>query len=417
MSNVSGTQRNSILAVFFLGILAVMLIPLPPILLDAMLCINITTSLMIVMAVLNANRPIEFSTFPSVLLFTALFRLALNVSSTRLILLEGDAGDVIKTFGSFVVGGQPVVGIIVFLVLVVIQFVVITKGQNRISEVTARFTLDAMPGKQMTIDADLSAGLISNDEAKKKRRELTTEMEFYGAMDGAGKFVRGDAVAGLIITAINIAGGLIIAMIYRGMSLDTAFVHYTILTIGDGLVAQIPGLLVSTAAGILVTKGASEEGLGQEMSSQLIGSSRTLRIVAGILALMSLLPGMPMLLFLGIAAVIFAISTGVERARVDQEAAAIAAEEEEQKQLEEEQPLENLLAVDRLGIEIGYRLISMVDADKKGGLLDNISMIRRRFAMNDGLLVPPIRLKDNLQLEANSYRILISGQEVAKGVL
>ena len=301
MTTAIGNQRNSVLAVFFLGVLAVMLIPLPPYLLDALLCLNITASLMIVMAVINASRPIEFSTFPSVLLFTALFRLSLNVSSTRLILLEGEAGDVIKTFGSFVVGGQPVVGIIVFLVLVVIQFIVITKGQNRISEVTARFTLDAMPGRQMSIDAELSAGLITNDEAKKRRRELTTEMEFYGAMDGAGKFVRGDAIAGLIITGINIAGGLIIAMVYRGMTINAAFLQYTILTIGDGLVAQIPGLLVSTAAGVLVTKGASNEGLGTEMSAQLFGNSRTMRIVAIILALMSLLPGMPMTLFLGMS--------------------------------------------------------------------------------------------------------------------
>lgn len=414
----NGRQKNSLLALFFLGVLAVMLIPLPPILLDAMLCMNITTSLMIVMAVLNANRPVEFSTFPSVLLFTALFRLGLNVSSTRLILLEGDAGDVIRTFGSFVVGGQPVVGIIIFLVLVIIQFIVITKGQNRISEVTARFTLDAMPGKQMSIDADLSAGLLTNDEAKKRRKELATEMEFYGAMDGAGKFVRGDAVAGLIITAINIAGGLIIAMVYRGLPFETAFVDYTVLTIGDGLVAQIPGLLVSTAAGILVTKGASEEGLGQEMGNQLLGKPRTLRLVAGILALMSLLPGMPILLFLAIAAVIFFYAGSVERRQGEEETEKQKqAEEEEQAESEEEQPLEDLLAVDRLGIEIGYRLISLVDAGKHGGLLDHIRSLRRQFAQGLGFLLPPIRVRDNVQLDPNAYRVLLGGEEVARGEL
>ena len=302
-------QRNSLLAIFFLAILAVMLIPMPPWMLDVMLCVNITISLLILMAVLNSNRPIEFSTFPSVLLFTALFRLALNVSSTRLILLEGDAGAVIRTFGSFVVGGNPVVGIVIFLVLVVIQFIVITKGQNRISEVAARFALDALPGKQMSIDADLSAGLMTSEEAKAKRKELTAEMEFHGSMDGAGKFVRGDAVAGLIITGINIAGGLVLAMVYGNLDLSQAFEKYTILTIGDGLVAQIPAILVSTSAGILVTKGASEQALGQEMGDQVLKSGTTLRMVGAILILMSLLPGMPTMLFCGIAAVLFIMAS------------------------------------------------------------------------------------------------------------
>jgi len=320
-------QRNSLLAIFFLAILAVMLIPMPPLMLDAMLCLNITVSLLILMAVLNSNRPVEFSTFPSVLLFTALFRLALNVSSTRLILLEGDAGSVIRTFGSFVVGGNPVVGIVIFLVLVVIQFIVITKGQNRISEVAARFALDSLPGKQMSIDADLSAGLISSEEAKKRRSALTHEMEFHGSMDGAGKFVRGDAIAGLIITGINIAGGLVLAMVYGDLSLDQAFEKYTILTIGDGLVAQIPALLVSTSAGILVTKGASEQALGQEMGDQVMKSGRTVRSVGIILALMSLLPGMPTLLFLGVAAALFYFAGTVDE----------AAEKAEQEREAEEQ--------------------------------------------------------------------------------
>jgi flagellar biosynthesis protein FlhA len=411
----TGNQRNTLLAVFFVGVLTVMVIPMPPLLLDAMLCLNITVSLLILMAVLNAGRPVEFSTFPSVLLFTALFRLALNVSSTRLILLEGNAGDVIRTFGNFVVGGQPLVGIIVFLVLVVIQFLVITKGQNRISEVTARFALDAMPGKQMSIDADVGAGVITQEEAKARRKALQAEMEFYGAMDGAGKFVRGDAVAGLVITAINIVGGLIMAMVYRGMNLQDAFVQYTILTIGDGLVAQIPGLLVSTAAGILVTKGASETGLGQEMGDQLLKSGRALRMVGGILLLMALLPGMPALLFLAIGTVLIVFAGNVDRARTAAVAEANAGEGK--TDANEPAPVEELLGVDRLGIEIGYRLIGLVEPGRHGGLLDHIRSLRRQFAQAFGIVVPPIRVRDNVQVDPNAYRILLGGQEIARGSL
>ncbi|MBX3462702.1 MAG: flagellar biosynthesis protein FlhA [Planctomycetes bacterium] len=409
------TTRNSLLALFFLGILAVMLIPLPGLVLDVMLSINISLSLLIMMAVMNAGRPVDFSTFPTVLLFTALFRLALNVASTRLILLEGDAGAVIRTFGNFVVGGNPVVGVVVFLVLVVIQFIVITKGQNRISEVTARFALDSMPGKQMSIDADLGAGLISNEEATRRRRALTAEMEFYGAMDGAGKFVRGDAIAGLIITAINIVGGLTIAMVLGTMDFGQAIEKYTILTIGDGLVAQIPGLLVSTAAGILVTKGASETGLGQEIGDQMFGSGRAVRLVALVLLGLSLLPGMPTLLMGGIAAVLFTFSSHAERAssQRQQEQAAAAAPAEPA----DGPPVEELLTVDRLGIEIGYRLIGLVEPGRHGGLLDHIRSLRRQFAQNMGLVVPPIRVRDNVQLDPNAYRILLAGQEVARGSL
>ena len=411
-------RQNSVLAIFFLAILAVMLIPMPPLMLDAMLCINITISLMILMAVLNANRPVDFSTYPSVLLFTALFRLALNVSSTRLILLEGNAGDVIRTFGSFVVGGNPLVGIVIFLVLVVIQFIVITKGQNRISEVAARFALDSLPGKQMSIDADLSAGLIGAEEAKARRAALTAEMEFHGAMDGAGKFVRGDAVAGLIITGINIAGGLILGMIYRGMSPGQAFEEYTILTIGDGLVAQIPALLISTSAGILVTKGASGRAIGQEMGDQVVRSSRTLRIVGVILVLLSLLPGMPTLLFVAIASGLVLYAGVVERTQEheDEQQKDAAAETDTPKE-GGESPVEDLLAIDRLGIEIGYRLIGLVEPGQHGGLLDHIRSLRRQFAQALGVVVPPIRVRDNVQLDPNAYRILLGGQEVARGSL
>jgi flagellar biosynthesis protein FlhA len=419
VDTTKGTQKNTMLALFFVAILAVMLIPVPSIVLDAMLCLNITVSLLILMAVLNAGRPVEFSTFPSVLLFTALFRLALNVSSTRLILLDGDAGDVIRTFGNFVVGGEPLVGIVIFLVLIVIQFIVITKGQNRISEVSARFALDAMPGKQMSIDADLGAGLITAEEAKAKRAALTAEMEFYGSMDGAGKFVRGDAIAGLIITGINIVGGLIMAMVYGNQTLAQAFETYTILTIGDGLVAQIPALLVSTAAGILVTKGASEQPLGQEMGDQMLASGRSLRLVALLLVGLGLLPGMPTILLASIAAVLFTFSNAVENARgkaaAAKEAAAAAANEPAKD--DAAAPVEELLAVDRLGVEIGYRLIGLVEPGKHGGLLDHIRALRRQFAQALGLVVPPIRVRDNVQLDPNTYRVLLGGQEVARGTL
>ncbi len=416
-TTTQSNRRNSLLALFFLGILAVMLIPMPAIMLDAMLCLNITISLLILMTVLNASRPIEFSTFPTVLLFTALFRLALNVSSTRLILLEGDAGNVIRTFGNFVVGGDPLVGIVIFLVLVVIQFIVITKGQNRISEVTARFALDAMPGKQMSIDADLGAGLISAEEAKARRQELTAEMEFYGSMDGAGKFVRGDAVAGLIITGINIAGGLIMGIVFGNMAPVQAFEKYTLLTIGDGLVAQIPGLLVSTAAGILVTKGANKSGLGQEMGDQLLGSGRAMKLVAIILGLMSLLPGMPTVLFVFIATTLYLLSNATQRTQDRAAADKAAAEAEPVADKEQSAPVEELLGVDRLGVEIGYRLIGLVEPGRHGGLLDHIRSLRRQFAQGLGLVVPPIRVRDNVQLDPNAYRVLLGGQEIARGEL
>ena len=410
-------QRNQALAVCFLGILAVMIVPLPPILLDAMLCINISISLLVVMSVLNASRPTEFSTFPTVLLFTALFRLSLNVASTRLILLDGNAGSVITTFGNFVIGGQPVVGVIVFLILIVIQFVVITKGQNRISEVAARFTLDAMPGQQMSIDADLNAGLITNEEAKARRKALTQEAEFYGAMDGAGKFVRGDAVAGLIITSINIVGGLVMGMVYRNLGFGEALETYTILTVGDGLVSQIPGLMVSTASGILVTKGASEEGIAHEMGQQMLKSARVLRGVAGVLVVMSLLPGMPTALFWSVAGGMMLYATALDVRQVNEKRAKDAADAPPAAADAAHAPIEDLLTVDRLGIEIGYRLIGLVEPGRHGGLLDHIRSVRRQFAQNLGLVVPPIRVRDNVQLDPNAYRIVLGGQEVARGEL
>ncbi len=406
-------SKNNALALIVVAVLGVMLIPMPPGILDVLLSINITVSLLILMTVLNTRRPTDFSTFPSILLFTALFRLSLNVASTRLILLNGDAGQIIRAFGDFVIGGEYVVGIIIFLILVIIQFVVIVRGQNRISEVAARFTLDAMPGKQMAIDADLSAGLISNEEAKARRKSLTNEAEFYGSMDGAGKFVRGDAIAGIIITAINIVGGLIMGVFKRDMEVVDAFSTYTILTVGDGLVSQIPGLVISTAAGLLVTKSASEAGLGSEMGDQMFARPPAMRSVAAIAIGVGFLPGMPTLPFLALAAGLFAMSGRI----IKQRAAPAEPTEETEDEEAPQGGIEELLTVDRLGIEIGYRLISLVDGGPNGGLLDHIRSVRKQFATSLGVVIPPIRVKDNIAIDPNSYQILLGGQVIGKGEL
>ena len=408
------------LAIALVAILGVLLIPMPPWALDMLLGTNIMLSLLIVMTVLNTGRPMDFSTFPSVLLFTALFRLSLNVASTRMILMDAKAGNIIQAFGDFVLGGDYVVGAIVFAILVVIQFLVITKGQNRISEVAARFTLDALPGKQMAVDADLNAGLISNEEAKQRRKELSSEAEFYGAMDGAGKFVRGDAMAGLVITAINIVGGLIIGVVQDGKDVSQALQLYTILTVGDGLVSQIPGLLVSVAAGILTTKNAEELGLGQQIGDQLFQRPIALRSVAVLLVAIGFLPGMPLLAFGTISGVLLILASRSSAAQAEQEAAEASEAEgsnEEGGSSGGEASLEELLTIDRLGIEIGYRLIGLVEPGQTGGLLDHIRAVRRQFAQGLGVVVPPIRVKDNIQIDPNSYRVLLNGQVVAKGDL
>ncbi len=418
MENVhaQGSARNQYLALLLIAVLAVMLIPMPPFILDVLLTLNITVSLLIVMTVLNTSRPMDFSTFPSILLFTALFRLSLNVASTRLILLEGEAGNIIEAFGRFVIGGNYVVGIIIFLILVIIQFVVITKGQNRISEVTARFTLDALPGKQMSIDADLNAGLISNDDARERRAELNREAQFYGSMDGAGKFVRGDAVAGLIITVINIIGGLLLGVFVNGMPISEAFDTFTRLTVGDGLVSQLPGLIVAVAAGILTAKSSSTVGLGNEIGDQLFTRPMALRAVAGILALIAFLPGMPTIPFLGASLLMLTLSSRRQASNAA-EAKAITDEAAAEAAAPTEPALEDLLTVDRLSIEIGYRLIPLVEPGKNGGLLDHIRALRRQFATSMGILIPPIRVKDNIQIEPNGYHIMLNGQKVASGEL
>jgi flagellar biosynthesis protein FlhA len=407
-----------------MGILMVMIIPLPSVLLDLLLTFNITLSVIILLVGMYVLRPLEFSAFPSILLLSTLFRLSLNVASTRLILLHGNegtqaAGNVIKAFGSFVVGGNYVVGLIVFIILVVVNFVVITKGAGRIAEVAARFTLDAMPGKQMSIDADLNAGLIDEDEARQRRREISRESEYYGAMDGANKFVRGDAIAGIIITLINIIAGFAIGVFQNGLSFSQAAQNYTLLTVGDGLVSQVPALIISTAAGIVVSRAGSESNLGHEIGAQLLTRPRALSVAATILFIFALIPGLPTLPFMVLALLAGTIAyvvfqSGRQGAEAHAHADDEAAKEEDSQDQEAFRPLPPL---DILGLEIGYALIPLVDVQQDGELLSRIKSIRRQIAQEIGIVVPSIHIQDNMQLKPGEYRILLKGNEVGSGQL
>jgi flagellar biosynthesis protein FlhA len=410
-------RHDLLLGAAVIGILTVLVAPVPPLLLDFLISTNLTLSLLILFVAMYIGRPLDFSVFPSLLLVATLYRLSLNVAATRLILLHGSegpgaAGHVIQGFGQFVVGGNFVVGLVVFLILVVIQFVVITKGAGRIAEVAARFTLDAMPGKQMSIDADLNAGLIGDQEARQRREQISREADFYGAMDGASKFVRGDAIAALVITAINILGGLTIGVLQEGMPVMEALTTYVILTVGDGLVAQLPALVTSTAAGIVVTRAASESDLSHDLLGQLTGRARPLAVAGGVLALVSLFPGLPMLPFLVPAAVLGGLAYRMRRS-------AAAAAEAEAKAPPAAPPapenVEGLLTVDPLQLEVGYGLLGLVDpANGKGDLLDRIRVIRRQVALDLGFVVPPIRIRDNVTLGANQYAVKLRGAEVAR---
>ena len=396
--------------------LLVMVFPLPPIVLDLLLSFNITFSLMILLLSLYTIRPIEFFIFPSLLLVTTLFRLSLNVASTRLILLHGyegmeAAGRVIRSFGSFVVGGNYVVGGIIFLILVVINFIVIIKGSTRIAEVAARFTLDAMPGKQMAIDADLNAGYIDDMEARKRRAALAREGEFYGAMDGASKFVRGEAMAGILIMAINIIGGLIIGVAQHDMSIGDAAQTFSLLTIGEGLVGQIPALLVSTAAGLIVSKAASEASLGEEYAAQFTLKPQAMSVAAGIILLIGLIPGLPHIPFISLALLTGGLAYVAQNSKKKAEAAEIEAKKIPKPKGPE--PMENLLSLDQMELEAGYGLIPLVDEEQDGELLERIRALRRQFAIEMGVIVPTIHIRDNLQLKPGGYRILIKGVEVA----
>ena len=399
-------------------IVVMMIIPLPPIILDILLVCNITLSLVILMVTMSIKKTLEFSVFPSLLLITTLFRLALNVSGTRLILLHGYAGEVILSFGNFVVGGNYVVGFVVFAILIVIQFIVITKGAERVAEVGARFTLDAMPGKQMSIDADLNAGLINEQQAIQRRKEIRMEADFYGAMDGASKFVKGDAIAAIVIIFINIIGGLVIGMMQKGMPLMQALQHYTLLTVGEGLVNQIPALLISTGTGVIVTRAASEANLGTDLIKQMVSQPKILLVASAVLVFFGIIPGLPKIPFFILAGLIGVLAYSMQQSI--QESVVQEEEEEREKELEEVKKPEsviNLLQVDPLELEIGYSLIPLVDPKQGGDLLDRITLIRRQCALELGLVVPAIRIRDNMQLKPNLYTIKIAGLEVAEGEL
>jgi flagellar biosynthesis protein FlhA len=401
-------------------VLAMMVLPMPPFLLDLLFTFNIALAMIVLLISLYTLKPLEFSVFPTVLLLTTLLRLSLNVASTRVVLLEGHtgadaAGKVIEAFGHFLVGGNYAVGLTVFIILVVINFVVITKGSGRIAEVSARFTLDAMPGKQMAIDADLNAGLIGEDEARRRRAEIAQEADFYGSMDGASKFVRGDAIAGIIIMLINIFGGLVVGVVQHDLDFATAANNYTLLTIGDGLVAQIPALVISTAAGIVVSRVSSEQDLNQQIMGQMFGRPQALFLTSGILSLLGLIPGMPHTAFLLMGGILGGAGYWLMQLR-QREAALPPAEALPARP---EEPVEvgwhDVSQVDRLGLEVGYRLVPLVDKHQDGELLRRIRGIRKKIAQDLGFLVPAVHIRDNLQLKPNAYRITLKGVAVAEG--
>lgn len=410
-----------VVAVALMLILAVMLIPLPAFMLDLSLTLSLSFALLILLVALYTEKTLDFSIFPSLLLMTTLFRLALNVASTRLILAQGHngleaAGEVISAFGSFVAGDNYIIGLIVFIILVVINFIVITKGSGRVAEVAARFTLDAMPGKQMSIDADLNSGLINENEARRRRKEIEAEADFFGAMDGASKFVRGDAIAGIIITLINIVGGLLIGVLQKGLSLSNAAEFYTMLTIGDGLVSQIPALIISTAAGIVVTRNSGDRNIGTDMARQLFIKPRAVAIVAGALGILALVPGLPTTSFLLMAMGLGSISWVLDRFQKEKKQEEATAREEESLKPKKEN-IESLLPLDLIELEVGYSLIHVVESDQSGDLLERIVSIRKQFALDMGIIVPSVHIRDNLQLEAGEYRFLIKGVKVGGGHL
>lgn len=403
------------IALITILVLITMIIPLPTFLLDIFLSFNIAISLIILLISMNMEKPLDFSVFPSLLLLTTLLRLAMNISSTRLILLDGYAGRVIEAFGNFVIQGNALVGFIVFLIIVIVQFVVITKGAERVAEVAARFTLDAMPGKQMSIDADLNAGMITEDEARKRRQEIQQEANFYGAMDGASKFVKGDAIAGIIIAFINIAGGIITGMI-QGQDFVGALNRYALLTVGDGLVSQIPALLISTATGIVVTKAASSGNLGEDLIKQLTYYPRLLILAAGILGFFAIIPGLPTVPFLILGAIFAYIGFTFQNlyTQIEKEEQEIA-QAQEIEDLKRPENIFSLLQVDPIEVEFGYNIIPLADADQGGDLLDRVIMIRRQCALDLGMVVPMVRLRDNIQLRPDEYVIRIKGVEAARG--
>lgn len=412
-------QTDVLLAVAVVMVLGMMLMPMPGIMLDILLTINIALSVMILMVTLYTQESLDYSTFPTILLFATLFRLGLNVSSTRLILLNGEAGSVIHAFGSYVIGGNYVVGFLIFLILIIINFIVITNGAGRVSEVAARFTLDSMPGKQLSIDADLNAGLIDDKQAKARRQQIQKEADFYGTMDGASKFVKGDAIAAIIITVVNIVGGLIIGLVQHGMPLDQAAATYTILTVGEGLVSQMPALIISVATGILVTRVSStDRTLSDEIGLQMFNNPKVLGIVAGLMISMGVVPGMPNLPFLLIGGLAgftaFRLMQSHKRETVEREVKE-AKEKTLQKKKTTTENVLDLLQVEPMELEIGYRLVPLIESEAGGDLLERIAQIRRQVATEMGFVLPSVRVRDNLQLPPNHYNIKLRGVTVDSG--
>ncbi|MBM4131813.1 flagellar biosynthesis protein FlhA, partial [bacterium] len=418
-------NSNVLSAAAVLVVLGLMIVPVPPILLDLMLTFSIAFSVTVLLVALYLKEPLQFNSFPSLLLILTLMRLSLNVASTRLILGSGQAGQVIEAFGNFVVGGNYVIGVIVFVILVIINFMVITKGSGRIAEVAARFTLDAMPGKQMAIDADLNAGMINERQARQRRAEIAREAEFFGAMDGASKFVKGDAVAGIIITVINIVGGFAIGMLQMGMSAGESLSRFTMLTVGDGLVSQVPALLVSTAAGLVVTRTSGDLNLGQTITVQVFRQTKAIYLSSGALAVLALIPGLPTLPFLFFSAATAATGVFMSKRVKDFDAARAAELAGEERQDEQAKAApersgprgEDLFVLDKLELEIGYGLIPLVDESRGGDLLHRIGSIRRQVGAELGIFVHPIRVRDNLHLGAQEYVLKLKGVEVSRALL
>jgi flagellar biosynthesis protein FlhA len=402
-------------------VLAVMIVPVSPMFMDMFIALTLALSMLILLVSVYSKRPLDFSTFPSVLLIMTMFRLSLNIASTRNILIRGAsdggaaAGKIIKSFGDYVVGGNYVVGIIIFIILVIINFIVITKGAGRVAEVAARFTLDAMPGKQMAIDADLNAGLIDEKQAKSRRKEVTSEADFYGSMDGASKFVRGDAIAGILITAINIVGGIIVGVWQNDMTFADATQVFTLLTVGDGLVAQIPAIIISIAAGIIATRNTDEDPLGKQISKQFSMNPKILYIVSGILILFALIPGFPLFPFFLLAAAMTFAGKQIEKGKADFDESERLKYMEDKKSTGEN--LEELLNLEQIELEVGYALVNIVDAEQNGDLLERISHIRKQFASDWGVIIPSVKIKDNLELKPGGYSLKIKGIEVAQGDL
>ena len=421
-NNLQNLSRRGLMApIMVIALLGMMIVPLPPIALDLFFTINICLSIVIVLVSVYAQRPLDFVIFPTIILISTLFRLALNVASTRIVLLEGHtgtgaAGQVIESFGEFVIGGNYAVGLVVFSILVIINFVVVTKGAGRVSEVSARFTLDAMPGKQMAIDADLNSGIIDQDAAKLRREEIAAEADFYGSMDGASKFVRGDAVAGILILIINIVGGFAIGVGQHDMALSDAVRNYTLLTIGDGLVAQIPSLLLSSATAIIITRDSSKQDLGEKVKQQMFANTKVLWVTAGIVGLMGAIPGMPNFAFLSIAGMLVLIAKWMDKQQVEEQLLDRVQADEKPAVAEEKKELswDDVQPVDLIGLEVGYGLIPMVDSNQNGQLLNRIKGVRKKLSQELGFLIHSVHIRDNLDLSPNAYRITLNGVPVGE---